>query len=517
MHSMSSKPGERPVFGDQLPRISHVPERVRSAGPEALELCEKVGLTLDPWQRWCLEQSLGEREDGNWAAYETAVVCSRQNGKSELLTARLVVGLFLLGERECIYSAHRYDAAMVVFRRLVAVIEGSALLRKRLRPVKHAHGLELVETTDGARAAFKTRTKLGGRAHSCDLLILDEAHILSGAAHGSLIPMLAARRRAQVWYAATPPEANTNEDSLVLSGVRERVLEGDGDEALFYAEWSVDAATPEDVTAEMARDERLQRQANPAMGRRISASQIENERQAMDPVSFAVERLGVGRWAKADGLPGAINLENWKACEDPAPDARDRAVVFGFDISPDRRSAAIAAAWIGDDGLPRVDVIETFPRGEGSGPLAGLTERLRDLTSTHHERVMADTAPAGPLLDELGRLGVQCDLIASAGQLAQACATFLDRVEAKCLRYRWSEPLDLAVQNAATRPLGDSGFAWSRKSSAVDISPLVACTVALFGLLEFGAGYSGPLIEIIGGGGGEVDPHWGEKWRGVQH
>jgi hypothetical protein len=110
---------------------------------------------------------------------------------------------------------------------------------------------------------------------------------------------------------------------------------------------------------------------------------------------------------------------------------------------------------------------------------------------------MADIAPAGPLLDDLNRLGVSCELISGAGQLAQACATFLDRVEAKSLRYRWSEPLDLAVQNAATRPLGDSGFAWSRRSSAVDISPLVAATVALFGLLEFGAGYSGPLLELI--------------------
>ena len=497
MHLMSSKPGERPVFGDQLPRISHVPERVGSAGPEALELCEKVGLTLDPWQAWCLEQALGEHRDGSWAAYETAIVCSRQNGKSELLTARLVVGLFLLGEREIIYSSHRYDAAMVVFRRLVGVIEGSALLRKRIGPVKHAHGLELIETTDGARAGFKTRTKLGGRGHSCDLLILDEAHILSEAAHGSLLPMLAARRRAQIWYAATPPEANANEDSQVLAGVRERVLEGDSDERLFYAEWSVDAATPEDVSTEMARDEQLWAQANPALGIRIAASQVENERKAMDPVSFAVERLGVGRWPKADGLPGAIDLENWKACEDPAPDARDRDVVFGFDIAPDRRSAAIAAAWQGDDGLPRVDVIETFPQGEGSGPLAGLTERLAAITGTHHERVMADIAPAGPLLDDLNRLGVSCELISGAGQLAQACATFLDRVEAKSLRYRWSEPLDLAVQNAATRPLGDSGFAWSRRSSAVDISPLVAATVALFGLLEFGAGYSGPLLELI--------------------
>jgi hypothetical protein len=35
------------------------------------------------------------------------------------------------------------------------------------------------------------------------------------------------------------------------------------------------------------------------------------------------------------------------------------------------------------------------------------------------------------------------------------------------------------VTGAKKRPLGDA-WAWSRKSSAVDISPLVACTLARF-------------------------------------
>jgi hypothetical protein len=38
-----------------------------------------------------------------------------------------------------------------------------------------------------------------------------------------------------------------------------------------------------------------------------------------------------------------------------------------------------------------------------------------------------------------------------------------------------------AVAGAMTRPLGDA-WAWSRKNSTVDISPLVACTLALWGL-----------------------------------
>jgi hypothetical protein len=47
--------------------------------------------------------------------------------------------------------------------------------------------------------------------------------------------------------------------------------------------------------------------------------------------------------------------------------------------------------------------------------------------------------------------------------------------------------------------LGDA-WAWSRKSSAVDISPLVACTLALFGLVAGGGPsvYEDRGILVIG-------------------
>ncbi|MFT9231226.1 MAG: terminase, partial [Bifidobacterium sp.] len=42
--------------------------------------------------------------------------------------------------------------------------------------------------------------------------------------------------------------------------------------------------------------------------------------------------------------------------------------------------------------------------------------------------------------------------------------------------------LALAVQGATIRNIGNSGaFGWNKKGSDVDISPLVACTLALHG------------------------------------
>jgi hypothetical protein len=66
------------LLGDQRPRIESVPPRLSSAGLEAVELAASAGIDLDPWQAHVLEQSLGERRDGKWAAFEVGLIVSRQ-------------------------------------------------------------------------------------------------------------------------------------------------------------------------------------------------------------------------------------------------------------------------------------------------------------------------------------------------------------------------------------------------------------------------------------------------------
>jgi hypothetical protein len=65
----------------------------------------------------------------------------------------------------------------------------------------------------------------------------------------------------------------------------------------------------------------------------------------------------------------------------------------------------------------------------------------------------------------------------SAGEHAQACGEFFDAAQQDRLRHLGSTELTAAVAGAATRNLGEA-WAWARKKSSVDISPLVACTLA---------------------------------------
>lgn len=96
------------LLGHQRPRHLSLPPRVTSAGSDATELAARAGLMLDPWQSLILDGALGERADGAWAAFETAIVVSRQNGKGAILEARELAGLFLFGEELILHSAHEF-------------------------------------------------------------------------------------------------------------------------------------------------------------------------------------------------------------------------------------------------------------------------------------------------------------------------------------------------------------------------------------------------------------------------
>ena len=62
-----------------------------------------------------------------------------------------------------------------------------------------------------------------------------------------------------------------------------------------------------------------------------------------------------------------------------------------------------------------------------------------------------------------------------------ATGRFRDAVRDRRVRFLRQEPLELAVSAGVTRRFGEND-GWDRRSSAVDIAPLVACTLALYGL-----------------------------------
>ena len=503
----------RDLQGVQQPRIRSVPQYATTSGQEAIDLAVIAGVSLDGWQQLVTTDSLGESdvwkcprcvyrttpEDPEpcpihyrahlihpWSAFAVGLLVSRQNGKGGVVEVRELAGLYIIREKLIIHSAHRWDTSQDAFHRLVDLILGSPELRKGVRGYRgpkidpagiiKSHGAEGVEMEWGSQIQFRTRTNGGGRGFSSDCLILDEAMIIPEPFTTTLFPTLSARSNPQIWYTGSAVDQTIHEHGIVFARIRERGLRGD-DPSLAYFEWSV-ADDVKDVTPAMAADPEMWALANPALGIRISPEYIVNERRefASNMRGFAVERLGAGDWPRTDDASDIISQADWLALADPRSTI-DGQVVFAFDVQPDRSHSTIAVAGRRSDGRFHVEIVD-----HDLG-VAWLPARLAELKRKHrsHSPIFLDASgPASSLLTDLANLKVKVESV-SAKDHAQACGIFYDSVvDAKDLRHLGTPELAAALNGAKRRNLGDA-WGWDRKSSAIDISPLVAATLALYG------------------------------------
>jgi len=502
---MTSALAERnALVGVQQPRISSVPPYASSSGQEAVELAAMSGMDLDPWQQLVLRESLGESAIWKcsrctyrtvervrcpthpraelvhpWAAFEVGLVMPRQNGKSELLVARMLAGVFLLGESLVIFSAHQFDTAMEIFHRLVAVIENTPELVRKVRLNRgkvgtYSHGSEGITLKRGQRIRFKARTSGGGRGFSCDCLLLDEAMFLPESFLGATIPTLSARPNPQMWSVGSAVDQQVHEHGIVLAKRRERGHRG-GDGKLAYFEWSAEGEDPDAIEPSVLADPQVWAQANPGLGIRISTDYLEGEAVAMGSRNFAVERLGVGDWPATEGTKGVIDLDDWNEREDLDSETKGP-LCFAVDVTPDRSWAAIAVAGFRPDGRRHIEVVE-HDRGTD-----WVVDRFEQLIARHKaSAIVCDgKGPVASLMPDLANLRTRLVPV-TAQEHAQACGMLYDAVQQGTVRHLGTPELSVAVSGAVKRPLGDA-WAWSRRSSAIDISPLVACTLALWGL-----------------------------------
>jgi hypothetical protein len=457
-----------------------VPARDGSRGPEVVSFAREHGLGLDEWQAAALDDFSGTFE-GGWTSRANVLVVPRQNGKSEILVARALFGLFVLRKRLTLFSSHQWASSNELFLRMKGVIESNPDLAEQVKHTRLSAAQLGFELESGERILFLTRSRAAARGFSADEIIFDEAHFLSEAAHAALKPSAGGRSaegQVQVFYAASPVDQARHPDGLVLTRLRKRAL--DGEEGLALVEYGAGITDDEGrdmlpavIPAALAVDPEILKRANPGCPKRISLEFLVDEARTLDPASFWVEHGGQGDWPDLDGaVSGIVDLDKWAALRDsdstPVPP-----VCIGFDVSPDRRRASIAVAGRRLDGSLHVEVVDN---ADGVG---WLQPRLGQLIEDHDPvSVSCDQAQA-MIAEQVWRdAGFQAELL-DRGELSQACAAFIDAVEDGEVRHLGDPVLLDAIRGATTSSYGGDGWVFSRRSSRVDISPLYAAVIAL--------------------------------------
>jgi hypothetical protein len=481
------------------PAYLWVPDNAGTFGDEVIDVAKLAKLDFDPEQELAIRSMLVHDSAGELVASEVAIIEPRQNGKTTRCLMPIALwDLFCNPADMIIWTAQRFKTSHEAFSDIRAVIDGTFEFRRRVKRVTESHGEELIELINGAQMFFLARSRASGRGLGCKRPILDEAYALQATQLGALLPTVIARPNAQIMYGSSAGR----DDSDVLRDIRDRGRTG-GDDGLVYIEFCADGSWEEPGCellkcnhhrsmpgCSLDREEHW-RQANPAYGRRIRFRSIVTMRRALVPQEFGREILG---WwddpAPTDVSP--IKPVDWERCRDDLSRVHG-AVVLAWDVAPDRQTAAIAISGKREDGIDHGEVIKY---GKGVEWLVDEIERLKDkldlrvIKLPSGKRVPAlicdPAGPAGALLPELRKKAID-PVLTTARDMGVACGGLQDAVTAgpSAWRHLGQPQVDLAIEGACKRDIGDGAWAFGRRVStkaSVDICTLVALTLARYGL-----------------------------------
>lgn len=493
------------LLGHEVPRVYTPPLREltpdTSLGFECIEFAEAIGFRLVPWERWLLVHALevvGDF-DGHWALrFRTVLVLiARQNGKTLVSTIITLYFLYILQVALIIGTAQELDQAEEAWDACVDAITADEELRAELVSAKYGNSGRKLRLTGNRRYITKASNRKAGRGKRANLVIIDELREQTNWEAWNAVSdtTLAQEAVGLLWCTSNAGDPY----SLVLR--HERYLAhmalGDPDgwcaavgdsmpPAVDDEGNEVDAEPPAifEWSAAPGRglwDREGWAEANPSLGHgflteRALAASIRNKTER------AARTENLCQFVEALAEP-PFPLGAWDAGVDPDSAIADGAEVFlGVDVSEDRTHSAIAVCGRRADGTLHGEVV-AYEAG-----IAWLEAWLRDVADPLDPvevAVQGRGAPASSVASVIGAIdGIALHEVVGS-EVAGWCGLLWDAVaaldpdegarsDATPVRHRPQAALDMAAAVAKTRLMGDSAWAFDRRRSPVDVSPLVA-------------------------------------------
>lgn len=433
---------------------------VSTGWPAVRDTCRQLGLGFDRWQDGAGRLILAKRKDGLYAADTVVISIPRQVGKTYLVGAIVFALCIIHPGMTVIWTAHRFKTAKETFLQMSGMAR-----RKKLAPhieqVVRGAGDQAVLFINGSRVLFGARERGFGRGFAkVDVLVLDEAQILTESAIDDMTPATNVVANPLIIYTGTPPRPKDPGEVFTL--LRQEALDGESDGTL-YIEMSADRGCDP-----MDRDQ--WRKANASFPDRTPERSMLRMAKNLSLESFIREALGI--WDEFTRHQPVVKKPAWQALSDVGPPDGTRPSGFGLDGSHDREFS-IAACWLEESGAHAEEV---WAGGDVQAAVVWLAAR-----AGRRILVVVDSySPAASMVPALKAAGVNVKVTGTA-DLAKACGLWLGDVLSGRLTHADQEPVNDAVDGGRKRSVGGAGgWAWDRRDDQTNIAPLVAHTLARF-------------------------------------
>lgn len=480
-------------YGNQKPRIDIYQNGDIWLADKTIQLLAHYGYDLKPWQKSILYRWMALDEFGNWANPDCGLLVPRQNGKTELLIARVVGGMVFLGEA-IIYTAHSDNTVSEIKRRVQQFFyEAEAEIRDMLTDEfdKEPKSLDYVELRNYGRCVFRTRTRTNGLGSTNDTLLIDEAQEETDAQQEALLPTISAGKNQnhQIIRGGTPP--STGGKGTVFMRMRSKVLDAKNVDVC-WQEWSVESITD-------PSDEEAWYQTNPSLGYFLMRSAIKKEASQMAVDSFNKMRLG---WIAGVENMRAISDDQWSPLSvEKVIIPEHPNMVYAVKFAPDGSAVSLAIGIIMPDTRVHVELVERKPLSAGTGWLA---QWLLDRWRKPNKIIIDGAAGTQLLVEELVRSNPKLKkriLTPNAREAGAAYADFYDGIEQATLTHFNQPALNLSIRTVKKRSIGkDGAFGYASMNPDIQSDPTEAAAFAYYGARRFkkmhGVNSSGQSVMV---------------------
>jgi hypothetical protein len=465
-------PTTLPKTKSGTPKLSEVarhlvaPIGIASTGwPAVRKTCnQKLGVAFDDWQEGAGRLIMAKRADGNLAAMIDGVGMSipRQVGKTYLVGAMVFALCVNQPGLLVIWSAHHARTHSETFLAMQG-FASRAKVKGHVDQVFKGSGDEEIRFHNGSRVLFGARERGFGRGiPGVDVLIFDEAQILSDKALANMLATMNTSRFGLQLYIGTPPKPGDMCETFVR--MRKEALTG----SLHDGAWIEMGA---DADAEHS-DRKQWAKANPSYPRRTPVQSILRLQRKLTPEDFRREGLGI--WDD-DASAGVFSSGAWARCLTANPPGAPAA----FGIAADLEQTWLSLAAVSDDMVPHLAATLRCRFDIERARFVAETKRLAGGLPVAIDK----KGPAHPLIPDLEEAGIRV-VTMGLDDKVQADADIRDAVETGAVCHANYPELNAAIDAATWRKVGEGRRAFGRSPMLEAVSLALMATAANYDVMK---------------------------------